>query len=1052
MSATRPATTNRLLPGLRFEAQRPPLAESLPRMDVAVFVGFAARGPINQPVVVEDSAQFANLFGEDAPICWDSERGAVHRAYLATAVRDFFRQGGKRCWVIRVARDAKYNYFPIPAMLERRAGREISPAFARASSEGSWSDALRVGASLQVRSIEVLLASFTDYRFELSPISPGDVQAGDLLRFKMRDEDYGLFCVVESVEAIEPVTPSPLSGSGSAKQRRAARRRHLRASCGNALWYKTTYRKGPRSAEISTSANVDDNGSLGPPIEVRHWSFSNSDRSVALQIVQPLASAPEVGARLRVHFGSVQIWLTVEARRAADRPDLAPLEITEVSGRVVRWVLPRPVRAVLFDNDGASQIIDVTERPVMEGVTIRLDCSLALADAPQLGTVMRVDFGARHLWLTVRDVTSHTDGSSSTGSVQISGEGFWVLAHPPALPSDVSVEAERLTFELLAREGSDDSQTLSELGFDQRHARYWGDWPTDEKRYQEMKTLAFTVGTGLSRASSYERFPLAGRREHSKQSDDSELYIPLEMPFLAEQFLGAIKQSQSELERDGLATFDADLFLDSKLTDARTEDLQAEADYLRYQSTQPRSLTGIHAALDIEEATIIAVPDAVHRGWKPGPSHQPEPLPSEPVTHPEWWRFLDCNPPPAKLPTAREEPAWENFLDCDLRVLARPTFTSEGVSAGTISLAWFEVEGATTYVLQESRNPAWQDAETVYEGARTRTIIYGRTAGDFYYRVRAESCGAKSEWSDGVAVRTVPATGWQIEKKDDYDAGALFDVHRALLRLCAARGDLFAVLALPEHYREDEAITHADLIRPSAKLSFNPLASGGIRVAPLSMGEERAASYGALYHPWLLSRRDDALEPWQSAPPDGAACGVMAERALSRGAWIAPANELLRGVVALAPALKRERWQELQDAQVNIFRHEPRGFLSLSADTLTLDPDLRPINVRRLLILLRRLALRLGATYVFEPNDDAFQRLVQRGFEAALDQMFARGAFAGPTAATSYQVVADSSINTPASMDAGRFHVELRVAPSLPLTFITIRMTQTNDRSFVTEG
>ena len=111
----------------------------------------------------------------------------------------------------------------------------------------------------------------------------------------------------------------------------------------------------------------------------------------------------------------------------------------------------------------------------------------------------------------------------------------------------------------------------------------------------------------------------------------------------------------------------------------------------------------------------------------------------------------------------------------------------------------------------------------------------------------------------------------------------------------------------------------------------------------------------------------------------------MAQRAVTRGAWSAPANELLRGVVALAPPLAAGRRLELQDAQVNIFRHEPRGFLSLGADTLSRDIDLRPINVRRLLILLRRLALRLGETYVFEPNDDSFRRLVQRGFEAALD-------------------------------------------------------------------
>jgi Phage tail sheath protein FI len=1052
---------------LRFAAQSPPLAESLPRMDVAVFVGFAAQGPVNQPVVVEDSAQFASVFGADAPLCWDAERGAVLRAYLGAAVRDFFRQGGKRCWVIRVARAAKYNYFPIHALLERRAGGEIFPAFARASSQGSWSDALRVGASLQARPIEVTHASFTDYQFELSLASPDDVQTGDLLRFKLRDEDYSLFCVVESVQAVEPAIESTLSvASNSAKLRRAARRSpFLHISCSKPLWHKTSYREGPRSAEISaTAAAIAADGSIGPPLEVRRYSFSELDRSVTLQIVSPLSAAPEVGARLLILFGSVSFWLTVEARSAVERLDLSPLEITEVSGRVERWRLPRPTQALLFDHEGISQIIDVTERPLMEAATIRLDCSLALADAPDPGTVMRVDFGTRHLWLTVGDVSSQADSSSPAGSVQISGQGFWILAHAPALAPGISVEAERLTFALLARESSNNPIRLSELGFDGKHPRYWGDWPTDDERYQAMKTLAFTAGARSSWADAHERFPLAGHSRRGEQSDDdhskrgertdSELYLPLAMPLIADRFSGAIKQPQSPLERDGLAAFDADLFLDSKLIESYTEDILAEADHLRYQSTTAHSLRGIHAALDIEEATIIAVPDAVHRGWKHTASAQPKPLDSEPVAHPEWWRFLECNPAPSELPTA-SEPLWGNFLNCDLKLLAPPILRSnEAASAGTIALAWSGVEGATRYVVEESRSPAWDEAETIYSDARNSLVIYGRSAGDFYYRVRAEADGAQSEWSNGIGVRTIPATQWQVQKSVDYEAGALVDVHRALLRLCAARGDLFAALALPEHYREDDAITHAEIIRPSTTLRLNPppAPDGEMRVAPLSPGEERAASYGALYHPWLVSRRDDQFEPWQSAPPDGAACGVMAARALVRGAWIAPANELLRGVVALSPPLKRERWQELQDAQVNIFRHEPRGFLSLSADTLSRDPDLRPINVRRLLILLRRLALRLGATYVFEPNDDSFRRLVQRGFEETLDQMFARGAFAGRTAATSYQVVTDNSINTPASVEQGRFVVELRVAPSLPLTFITIRMTQTNDRSFVTEG
>jgi len=109
------------------------------------------------------------------------------------------------------------------------------------------------------------------------------------------------------------------------------------------------------------------------------------------------------------------------------------------------------------------------------------------------------------------------------------------------------------------------------------------------------------------------------------------------------------------------------------------------------------------------------------------------------------------------------------------------------------------------------------------------------------------------------------------------------------------------------------------------------------------------------------------------------------------------------------------------------------------------------INVRRLLILLRRAALRRGADYVFEPNGPALRRLVQHSFESMLDQLFAQGAFAGATRAESFQVVTDASINTPQSMDLGRFRVDLKVAPSLPLTFVTVRLVQTGDGGVATE-
>jgi F0F1-type ATP synthase delta subunit len=145
------ARAQRRLPGFRFETQAPILPEVLPRMDIAVFVGFAASGPLQTPVVIETEQQFAAIFGEDAPLAWDVERGEQVYAYLGPAVRAFFRNGGRRCWIIRVARQtaretnslnrARSNSFPIPCLARAEFNsngtiRSLTPAFARARSEG----------------------------------------------------------------------------------------------------------------------------------------------------------------------------------------------------------------------------------------------------------------------------------------------------------------------------------------------------------------------------------------------------------------------------------------------------------------------------------------------------------------------------------------------------------------------------------------------------------------------------------------------------------------------------------------------------------------------------------------------------------------------------------------------------------------------------------------------------------------------------------------------------------------------------------------------------
>ena len=957
------------LPGIRFEAPPRASRDVLPRMDVAVFVGFAAAGPINRPVAVESDAHFADVFGADAPLVWDGRRGERVRAYLAPAVRAFFRNGGLRCWIVRVAGGAAcHNYLPVPGLVRLRRDGTLAPAYARARARGSWSDALRAGASLLSLPVAATrFAAQTPGDFDLEPSGRDDVAAGDLLRFTFDKEGYVLVVVVGSVTALEIANP-PSDAT-------AQRRTHVRVVARVARWFKLP----------------------APPV--------GSDEGEAV------VYASDVRRRVRARVPDGVVWSKDEE--------------------------------------------------------VALDLELAAEAALPPGTFVRADFADEQLWLMVREASVADGAASPPGSVvRAKGQAIYLLKGGAPTPAPTGTPfVERLRFELSVARGTSDPVRLGNLAFAPDHARFWGALPTDEEFFgdtltpfeaRDPQTRARradfeTKYATLWREVSSPRFPLAGRHG----LDAGDVYFPLLMPALSDAFLRPVALPATTLERDGLARFDETLFLDPQLRDADTETLLSQADYIRYQSPTPRRLKGIHGALEIEEATIISVPDEVHTGWERSPTESGKAGASEPVPHPEWWHALSCSPPPAALPRAAE-PSRANFLDCDLRVVARPTLAADAPDpTGTFTLTWGvdeddADENETSYVLEEATDPGWTDSVRIYEGARTRLTLYGRGTGDYFYRVRAQVGRSSSEWSDGVTARVSPPGEWRAQQADGYSADTLLGVQRALLRACAARGDLFAVLSLPSHYREDDAQAHAAALGMQIRPTTDVKKLSAV-VPLLNSAERRALSYGALYHPWLVAREENALAELRVTPPAGAACGVMAARAITRGAWVAPANEPLRGVVALAPALLRRRLLDLQDAQVNVIRNEPRGFLVLDADTLSDDPDLRQINVRRLLSLLRRLALRLGATYVFEPNDDSFRRLVERSFEQMLGQMFERGAFAGATPAAAYRVNAGSPPNTPQGSDQGRFIVELSVAPSRPLAFLTIRMLRTGDAEVAVE-
>jgi phage tail sheath protein FI len=251
--------------------------------------------------------------------------------------------------------------------------------------------------------------------------------------------------------------------------------------------------------------------------------------------------------------------------------------------------------------------------------------------------------------------------------------------------------------------------------------------------------------------------------------------------------------------------------------------------------------------------------------------------------------------------------------------------------------------------------------------------------------------------------------------------------------MCAARDErAFAVLSLPADAREAEAAAHVAALLPASGRRD----SGRAGVLPIDTAEARVLSFGALYHPWVIEA--DAL---RVVPPDGAATGRIAGRTLARGAWIAPANEPLDGVLGLDPERSGLSSGVLAGLDINPLMTDPRGVIVNGAHTLSLDEELEAIGVRRLLILLRRLVLRDGTPLVFEPNSPQLRAHVARQLEAILAGLFARGAFAGETEAQAFRVRTDESVNPASLVDDGRFLAEIQIAPSRPMAFIHVRLT-----------
>jgi phage tail sheath protein FI len=202
-------------------------------------------------------------------------------------------------------------------------------------------------------------------------------------------------------------------------------------------------------------------------------------------------------------------------------------------------------------------------------------------------------------------------------------------------------------------------------------------------------------------------------------------------------------------------------------------------------------------------------------------------------------------------------------------------------------------------------------------------------------------------------------------------------------------------------------------------------------------------SFAAYYAPWETVIVDGQN---QYLPPSGYMAGIYARVDNTRGVWKAPANEVVLNIIGLKTNYTTGEQDLLNPRGVNLIRQfDLDGIRVWGARTLSSDPDVRYVNVRRTLIFLEASLDRGTQFVVFEPNDQKTWKRVTESVGAFLLTQWRSGALFGDTPEQAFFVRCDETTMTADDIDNGRLICNIGVAIVRPAEFVIFRIEQITD-------
>ena len=254
-----------------------------------------------------------------------------------------------------------------------------------------------------------------------------------------------------------------------------------------------------------------------------------------------------------------------------------------------------------------------------------------------------------------------------------------------------------------------------------------------------------------------------------------------------------------------------------------------------------------------------------------------------------------------------------------------------------------------------------------------------------------------------------------------------------LVRTCEARGDALAVIDLPDAFvpREDSTAINRNNTQSTITTLVN-----GLRTRNLN------SSYGCAYYPWVRGR-DTINGAFIWLPPSIPAIGTFSSSQRRTQVWFAPAGfnrgGLTEGsagipVIDVAHQLRRIDRDNLYTANINpIAKFPAEGIVIFGQKTLQVTPSaLDRINVRRLMIFVKKRISQIAAGLLFDPN---VQQTWLR-FKAQVEPFLAnvRTNFG----LTDYKVVLDDTTTTPDLVDRNILYAQIYLKPTRAIEFIAI--------------